>query len=485
MFSTKFQARVGQRMALWFAVVGFLGLAYGAAEIISTQQFKGISAQLREIATVMPPHDQGAAGIVRTDGKTASVELHLLVESVGALSGKLDEHLNYVNRNRLLLFLLGFFAVIQIVSLEYRWLVKPVINMARALDQSTGGGDVQAAADGRAELFRQRIIRTFSLRRDEIGMLACALVQHFRTIQDRENSDRLKVAHMDGELKRQKEFEVETVTFRRNLTQIALSLETQSGRMSTASGELTALSDSVGLQAGEAAASTQIASSNVDSVAQSIEEISTILTSTTREVLRTAKVAVSAKALVASASQDSLLLAEAVTSIEQVVGLIEEVASRTNLLALNATIEAARVGEAGRGFAVVASEVKQLASRTAAATSDVRGKLNAITMASGMIAERVSELVMSVDEVERSADVIAGLMQQQDDTSLDIASSTTQTAAVVRTVSEKVQHVAGMVEEARNASTVVAEAASELDDQAAALRRLIEQFALQTERVSA
>jgi hypothetical protein len=53
--------------------------------------------------------------------------------------------------------------------------------------------------------------------------------------------------------------------------------------------------------------------------------------------------------------------------------------------ALNATIEAARAGDAGRGFAVVAQEVKQLASQTAKATSEIGGQIAGMHAAAAMI----------------------------------------------------------------------------------------------------
>lgn len=88
-------------------------------------------------------------------------------------------------------------------------------------------------------------------------------------------------------------------------------------------------------------------------------------------------------------------------SIVDIVVTIRSIADQTNLLALNAAIEAARAGDAGRGFSVVADEVRNLASNTAEATTEI-----------ARVVEQTQKLIGKMDDMLGAISGIANQGQQ-------------------------------------------------------------------------
>ena len=184
-----------------------------------------------------------------------------------------------------------------------------------------------------------------------------------------------------------------------------------------------------------------------------------------------------------SLKEDMNRLNEHAQAINQIMGVISDIADQTNLLALNAAIEAARAGDAGRGFAVVADEVRKLAEKTMVSTSDVAKAIQAIqdstTKSMKGVENAVGSIGVATDLAGQSGAALQGIVEvvtaTADQVNAIAAASEEQSAAseeINRSIVE-VNEVSRLTAEAMNqASTAVAD----LTEQAKKLAALIQEL---------
>lgn len=181
---------------------------------------------------------------------------------------------------------------------------------------------------------------------------------------------------------------------------------------------------------------------------------------------------------------------KAAGKISEVVNLITEIASQTNLLSLNASIEAARAGAAGRGFAVVAENIKQLAEQTTSSAADIQDIIHDLEQKSGETVEK-TEAVNNIvnkqsEDMKQTADIlnqvitgITGLIDKIDSIAVSVANmdkSKENVVDVIGNLSSVSQENAASTEETSASTTMAMETAKKIADEAVKLKDIAQEL---------
>lgn len=157
------------------------------------------------------------------------------------------------------------------------------------------------------------------------------------------------------------------------------------------------------------------------------------------------------------------------TQLGNIINVINEISSQTNLLSINASVEASRIGNKGSGFAVISKDIKKLSERSSKETKSsekfIKETIEAVKSGTQIIEKTEQYLIGVVNEAENMATAIA-----------DISKIASEEVEFIDMIEENINKISNVIQTNTEASSKSADAAKELSKQAKKLKTVVRKF---------
>jgi methyl-accepting chemotaxis protein len=303
---------------------------------------------------------------------------------------------------------------------------------------------IKDIAEGEGDLTRRMQVTT----KDELGMLAT----WFNSFLDNLQNIIRDVASHAGVVD----------TSSGKLLGIATQLADNAKATSVKAMSVTRASTDMNSRMNTIAATMDETTSNTSMVAAAVEQMAATINEIAGNSERARSISEKAVSQAASASAKMDDLGQAASAISAVTETITEISEQTNLLALNATIEAARAGEAGKGFAIVANEIKELAKQTAAATAEIKGKIEGVQGTTNATVTEIKAIGKIIHDINSIIASIATAIEEQSAATNEISNNVTQASQGIEDVNGNISEGSVVIQEISHEVSMVNESAGEI-----------------------